>query len=378
MRGYRGTPALLATVVSLLLAQTASATASDADADASLGAWRDYAVQGITPDFDWVERSAAVEPTVLDRAEARTALLPALEFAGDAPNGVSVALSHSVAGDTPGYESGGLAARSLTRLGTGIERTFVAPSLTRTVGDSTIRGSLILAQQQFATMGFGATTLTESPSSNPLLDESSVGTGVRIEVRQPLNAVLGFTAAYQSKLDMQAFQSYRGLFSDPGDFDIPAVASAELEWALGRRASLGFGVQRVMYSDVSAFTSAALPRRLLALLGDGTSPTFAWRDLTVYSVDWTWRPTRRDEIELRYTTQQQPEPTSRLLYNALADQFTDNNLALALTHRFVRAGSLRFAASYAPTQYFLGNASYLDPDASGDQVEVEAVWRIDF
>ena len=81
---------------------------------------------------------------------------------------------------------------------------------------------------------------------------------------------------------------------------------------------------------------------------------------------------------MRYTTQQQPEPTSRLLYNALRDEFTDNNVALSLTHRFARAGSLRFAASYAPTQYFLGNASYLDPDARGDQVEVEAVWSIDF
>jgi hypothetical protein len=98
----------------------------------------------------------------------------------------------------------------------------------------------------------------------------------------------------------------------------------------------------------------------------------------VYSVDWTWQASSNDALALRYTTQQQPEATSSLLNRALADSFTDNNVALAYTHQFSDIGSLRFGASYAAAQNFLGNASYTNRDGQGDLVEVEAVWTVNF
>jgi hypothetical protein len=82
----------------------------------------------------------------------------------------------------------------------------------------------------------------------------------------------------------------------------------------------------------------------------------------------------------RVTSQQQPEPSSALLRQALAHSgaYSDTNLGLIFSHRFERAGVLRLGASYASAQYFLGNASYADRDLNGDQVEVEAVWTMAF
>jgi hypothetical protein len=364
-----------------------SASAAGTQAQASLGAWKDYALRSMTPDFQWAERPSeeAVTPSAFnDALNAQTGTMPHLEFvANDVKSGLGLSVGRSFVGDTPAFENGGVSLGGVGHVGVGIERTYLSPSITRELGDQTsVTGSAIFVYQQFASWGFGSGLSTET-TPGPLLNaanESSVGSGVRIEMHRQLAPALGFNVAYQSKVDMDAFQNYRGVYSDPGDFDIPALASAGVGWQIAPRATIAFGVSRVYWSDVSAFTSNALPRRFLALLGDGTSPTFEWRDHTVFNVDLDWRASARDDFVLRVTSQQQPEPTSALLRQALAASgaYSDTNIGLMFLHRFERAGTLRLGASYAAAQYFLGNASYADRDLNGDQVEVEAVWTMAF
>lgn len=371
-----------------LLAMAVLPNAQAVESTDSLGAWRDYAARGVTPEFTWAARpsAAAVEPSVLDaRLDTRSALMPSLSFASNAP-GLSLSVRHAYASETPSAESAGFAAQELARSGTGLERTFIMPSVTRALGDSTtITGALVIAYQQFATPGLGQVSVNDTLPvglqggyNTGGYNESSMGSAVRIEAAERIGDNLTLHTAFQSKLDMEAFQSYRGVYADPGDFDVPAIASVGLGWSPSPRHRLGFDVQRVMYSDVNTFTSSALPTRFLSLLGDGATPDFTWRDLTVYGVDWTWQASARNAIQLRYSTQLQPEPSSELLYHALEDDFTDNNFALGFTHRFDRMGALRFAASYAPAQYFMGNYSYSDREGDGDHVELEAVWSIAF
>lgn len=354
-----------------------------APADESLGAWRDYALAGMTPDFSWSDRAEPAQsiPTVLEVSE-RAATQPRLDFVPvDTQGTLSLAVSRSIGGDLPRIsEAAFQPALQALRAGVGLERTMVAPSLTRTVGTAEVTGSVVLAHQQFASWGLGAGTSVTSDDDmlSTEFSERSYGSGVRVGFQQPLGERFSVSAAYQSRVNMDAFQTYRGVFADPGDFDLPAIFSTGLGFRTSERSVLGFGVSRVEYSGINAFTSAALPTRLLALLGDGTSPEFAWRDLTVYSLDWQFQPTKRDLVTLRYTTQQQPEPTSRLLYAALEDTFTDDNYAVEYAHQFRRFGQLTLTASYAPVQYFLGNLSYANRNAQGDQVEVQAAWSVAF
>lgn len=352
--------------------------------DASLGQWTQYALRGVTPEFSWADRpsAAAVEPTVLDALNSRTGLVPKVSLTLGDQELLSVSISRALTGDTPAYEAGGLSAQRLTGAGVGLERTLIAPSLTRNVSDTaSISAGVVLAYQQFASWGRGAGTrafnddLGQSPVS---FLGVSYGSGVRVGLEQQLGGQFALQTQFQSRIDMSELQDYRGLYSRPGDFDLPAVASAGLEWNDGGPMTLGVGVSRVLYSDIAPFTSAALPVRFLALLGDANSPSFAWRDLTMYSLDWRWGLSEQSMIGFHYTTRQQPEPTSGALREALASEFTDNNFGLSLTHRFERFGALRLAASYAPAQYFLGNASISNRDAGGEQVEVEAVWSMAF
>lgn len=368
-----------------LFAALATPAVAFAESPASLGAWQAYALRSVTPEFAWADRpsAAAVEPTLLDALDARTAVLPKVSLKlAESGTGFDLSISRSLSGDTPLFESGSLSAQRLTSVGSGLERTFVAPSLTRSVGDnSAITAGVVLAYQQFATWGLGSSAVEGAAS--PLQARtsflgSSYGSGVRLGFQQQLGGALSLNSQFQSRIDMSPLQNYRGLYSRPGDFDLPAVASTGLVWNTGARSAVGFEVSRVLYSEVAPFTSAALPLRLLGLIGDAGSPGFAWRDLTVYSLDWTWRPSDAAVIGFHYTTRQQPEPTSDVLRDALAGEFTDDNFGVSFTRQLDRFGSLRLAASYAPAQYFLGNASFGNRDASGEQVEVEAVWAVPF
>jgi hypothetical protein len=67
-----------------------------------------------------------------------------------------------------------------------------------------------------------------------------------------------------------------------------------------------------------------------------------------------------------------------LVRDTLDDSFTDDNFGFAYLHDLGLFGRLEFAASYAGSPYFLGNWSRPDRDLYGDQVEVEAVWSMDF
>lgn len=378
-RMKKGLPGTLAAILALAL----PIAQANADAADGLGAWQEYALSGVTPDFDWAEQrdAAAAEPTVLSVSGAvRASILPQMDFVDlDGGRGLGLAVSRTFAGDTPTLESGGMSARTVTAFGSGLERTLVAPSIRyQLTADRSITGAVVLAYQQFATWGLGSSAVDPASSLPPSFTETSFGSGVRVQYAQRVNQYLGFSSAFQSKIDMDAFQTYRGVYSEPGDFDLPAVASAGLDFTLSPRTALGFDVSRVMYSDISPFTSNALPTRFLSLLGDGAAPVFEWRDLTVYSIDWTWRASARDQLQVRYSTQQQPEPTSAVLLAALEDDFTDNNLALAYTRRMSESAWFRLGASYAPSQYFLGNSSYFNRNGDGAQLELEAVWTVQF
>jgi hypothetical protein len=369
-----------------LLAACALCASGAVHADASsLGAWERYALRGITPDFSWADRPAAeaVEPSVLDAFAGRTSLAPRVELAFSAGDGaLSVSISRALAGDTPLFEGGALPAQRLTGAGVGLERTLVAPALTRSVSDSAeLTVGAVFVQQYFASWGLGSgvQTFNDAVARSPVsFLGTSYGSGVRFGLEQVLDDRLVVSTHYQSRIDMSELQNYRGLYARPGDFDLPAVASTDLSWQADPSNRLTFGVSRVMYSDVAPFTSASLPIRFLSLLGDAGAPTFAWRDLTVFRMDWEWKATPAATIGFHYATQQQPEPTSRALRDALAGEFTNDNFGVSLTRRFDNLGSLRFAASYAPAQYFLGNASFSNRDARGDQLEVEAVWAMPF
>ena len=361
-----------------------AAAGAQANAADTLGQWRDYARRGMTPEYSFEDPSGPnVAPTLLSsHRELRS--LGEVKLAFARPDGLtlSVDFGESAAGyfDTSPVAEG----RLLSRDRSGINNEFVSSTVGLPfLGDGRVSLTAVVARQRYATAGFGSAPWGAQEELNGLRDnehhEMSTGHGVRVDYQFPLNEQFAWNVAAQSKLDMDAFESFRGIYADRADFDVPGRLRTELQWNATRSAAVAFGVERVLYSEIDAFTSAALPMRFLSLLGDGSSPAFAWRDLTVYSISALLADDSGAEWLLRWTTRQQPSPTSELLARALEEDFTDTNLALGYRRALGDFGHVWLAAAYAPSQYFLGAFPYARRDlVNGSQVEFEAIWSIPF
>lgn len=350
-----------------------------ASSDSVLGRWRNYALASITPQFSWAVRpSSDAPPRVIDRYGTRLEI--PVSFKPDDSSGVHVSIgaASAIVSETPNLT----AAPALFDFPRqGLERTVVTPSIQQHWGETGVASvTAVLAYQRFASLDLGTTARPEEMQAfAPTSADSSFGTGVRMDFSSALTDRLKWGVAYQSRVNMDAFANYRGMFAEPGDFDIPANASFGLSYALTPVVGLDLGVERVMYSDITPFTSAALPIRFLALLGDGASPNFEWRDLTIYSVGWSLHHAAIGDVELRYTTRQQPSPTSHLLEQALAIDESNSTVSLGWSRATGANSHFGFVATYASSPYFLGLPSYrLNNDPQAGRVEFQALWSIRF
>ena len=366
-------------------AQDSSSSVSDAFAAASEGVlarWHDYALMSITPQFSWAVLPATTAPKVLDRYNERLDMPVLFSVSAANRTHVSLSIASGMVSDTPTR----LPTQTASALGvpqSGVERTVVTPSLVEQWDDgSTAKLSAVLAYQRFASLGLGVAPVGNyaPPPTYTYAGNSSYGAGARFDLGGPLvNDNLRWGVAYQSHVGMDSFQNYRGVFSDQGDFDIPSNASLGVSYSLSPMFGVDVGVQRVMYSEITPFTSSSMPTRFLALLGDGASPMFAWRDLTVYSVGWTMHDEDIGNLELRYTTRQQPVPTSALLEHALASDTANDMVSLGWSRAVGLNSRMSFAASYASSPYLLMMPAYRTTNnATAGQVEFEALYSVGF
>lgn len=349
----------------------------DASHSVLRGQWQDRALSAVTPSYSWASHSPAVSVA----RGARTGLtaefvFPLRQFGAIQAVSVSTASGH-------GLRQIGSGTRwqrdQAQRLGSQWQESVLTPAVSAVVGDSLVTVEAIFVQQLYAShgLGLGRAALDQGRAIAPSAQEAT-GTGVAVTYQTPVVDGLTAFATVRSQVDMDPLQQYRGIYADPGQFDMPGGFGVGLTRQLGQSGWLEVGVERVLYSDVDTFTSRALPARFLGLLGDSTSPSFDWQDLTVYSAavgfqtesSWWW--------ELRYSTQQQPEPTSPLLSRALEEQYSDRNFAVGIGRPTGPASQLRLTASYAAKEYFLGSPTVGAFDDGGEQIEFEALWQVTF
>jgi long-chain fatty acid transport protein len=178
---------------------------------------------------------------------------------------------------------------------------------------------------------------------------------------------------------MEEFAAYRGVYSNPADLDIPARARVGLEFHATQRSWLNVAVERVLYSDINAFPSRYLPNRFLSLLGDSTSPTFDWEDLTVYSVGWNWSDGAKQKWHVDFSTRQQPSPSSLLLSDAIEGDLADSALIVGYSRQTGKNHRVNFNAAYAPSEFaFGGSVLGITTEELDQRFEVEAFWTIAF
>jgi long-chain fatty acid transport protein len=271
-------------------------------------------------------------------------------------------------------------------IGPSFERQLFAPGFEHQLNDNGILGvSAIIAYQSYsaAKLGLHAASTPDRnlwtfPNYSPY-QESAYGTGVRLALHQEVTDGIALDAGFQSRIDMEEFAAYRGVYSQPADLDIPARARLGLAFQASERSWLNVAVERVLYSEISAFPSRHLPNRFLSLLGDSTSPAFDWQDLTVYSVGFTWSDGADQQWHIDLSTRTQPSPTSQLLSRALEGDLADSAMVVGYSRRTSKRSHMNFNAAYAPSEYaFGGSVLGVTTEDLDQRFELEAMWTMNF
>lgn len=277
-------------------------------------------------------------------------------------------------------------AGSMRNPGLGFERQLLTSGVFQELGGSGLLGvEAIMAYQSYGSSRLGMmsmgnpTDLFETSHGFQPYQESAYGTGVRLNVSSPLAGRVRVGAGFQSRIDMEEFAHFRGVYASPADFDIPARASFDVAFQATERTSLNVSLERVMYSDVSAFPSRLLPARFLSLLGDSTSPNFAWDDLTVLKLGYTWSNGKDTQWRAELSSRSTPNPTSRSLQQALNNELADHAMLVGFSRKTGDTGRFNLNAAYAPADYiFGGNVLGVAAENLGQDFEVEAFWTWDF
>jgi hypothetical protein len=355
-----------------------------------LGPWQEYLAQELTPDYMLADDAEPVHVSWIQNS----AILLLPEFAAGLEQAPATWINLNFEWQSSAELNWPAADPDSLYQGSSFERSYFSPGVQHKVGDGGILGvSAVVAYQRFsaANLGLFAASTPEQGarflhSSYPAVDagytpfqESGYGTGVRLAVRQEVVSGIELDAGFQSRIDMEEFAAFRGVYSQPADLDIPARARVGLALQANDRSWLSFAVERVLYSDISAFPSRHLPNRFLSLMGDSTSPAFNWEDLTVYSVGFTWSDGADQQWHIDLSTRTQPSPSSALLSRAIDGDLADSAMVVGYSRRTGDRSRLDLNAAYAPSEYaFGGSVLGVTTDELGQQIELEAMWSLSF
>jgi long-chain fatty acid transport protein len=347
-----------------------------------LGPWQEYLAQELTPVYMLPENTEPMRVSWLRNSEI--SIMPDFASYLESPPPTRLNLDFQWQSDSqyqwPGEDP------DLSLHGTSFDRQYFSPGIEHEFANGSILGvSAIVAHQRYSAASLGLTAASR-PGDSPWLPptyspqhESGYGTGVRLALQQEVITGVSLGAGYQSRIDMDEFASYRGVYSKAADLDIPARASVSLAFQATERSWLNVAIARVMYSDINAFPSRYLPNRFLSLLGDSSSPSFDWEDLTVYSVGYTWSDGADQQWHVDLSTRTQPSPSSQLLNQALKGDLADSALTVGYSRRTGERSRLAFNAAYAPSEFvFGGSVLGVTTEELDQQIELEAMWTLSF
>lgn len=189
----------------------------------------------------------------------------------------------------------------------------------------------------------------------------SYGYGARIGYQgEIVPNLLNLGLSYQTRTYMSAFNEYKGLFAEQGDFDIPSNWTAGLAVKATQDLTFVFDVQRINYSEIKSINN---PFSSPGQLGADNGPGFGWKDMTIYKIGVQWKSSKEWTWRAGYAKGNQPIPDSEVLFNILAPGVIEQHATVGFTKATAENQDLNFAL----TRAFPHTVSGTTPAAFGGQ-----------
>jgi long-chain fatty acid transport protein len=187
--------------------------------------------------------------------------------------------------------------------------------------------------------------------------DSATGWGLKLGWTGKVTSDITLGAAWSSKIKTSAFDKYRGLFAEGGNFDIPATYGAGIAWQATPAWTLAADWQRIEYSS---FKSGGNPmQNLLAgeLLGSPDGPGFGWKDVSVIKFGVVHK--YNDNLTLRagYSHCQHGIPSDQTFFNILCPGVVQDHYTLGASVKTSKSSELSVSYVHVPKESVYGKQS---------------------
>ena len=288
-------------------------------------------------------------------------------------------------------------------LGINLAQVLISPTIAyKITPNHSIGFGPVVGYQSFRAYGLG---LFQGFSSDPGKvtnngNDDAIGFGGQIGYQGRIG-MFSIGLMGRSKIYMDEFDKYSGLFAEQGDFDIPAMFGGGIAVHFTPKLTLAADVSRILYGDVNsiandgptaneffgAFIGALTgdPTQVSNPLGNNDGWGFGWDDVWVYKigVDYAYSPQWTFRAGFNYA--EVPYDDDQALFNVLAPAVVEKHATVGFTYSlnpdtdfsmtYMHAFRNDVETTYAGTGQFTGFSYDAKNDMYQNAIEAAFSWK---
>lgn len=245
-------------------------------------------------------------------------------------------------------------------LGVDLMQLIIAPTAAVKIAPNHSIGiSPLLGYQRFKAEGlqaFGVDSNGGAAGGNNLGNDDAFGYGVRVGYMGKITPTISVGAAYSTKVNMQEFDKYKGLFAEQGDLDIPENYNLGVAWQATPALQFALDYQRINYSGVKSIGNSS--QISPALLGQDNGPGFGWKDVDVWKLGAQYQYAKNLVMRAGYNHGDNPIGARDVTLNILAPGVIKDHASLGMTYTTSTGGELTVAYVHAFENSVSGASSF--------------------
>ncbi|MCU7835081.1 MAG: outer membrane protein transport protein [gamma proteobacterium symbiont of Taylorina sp.] len=272
-------------------------------------------------------------------------------------------------------------------VGINFEQVRILPTLSYMINDQhSIGASLQIAYQQFKAWGLDSFTGTNStPVPSPpgppgfVFDpqtsqapnrvsgkgrDDALGFGLSLGWQGQLTDSLTVGVVYNSKIDMDEMDDYRGLLAEDGSMDVPENYGIGLAFQATDKLLLGFDIQQINYSGVDSIGNSLQGGNggmdlfnPAYYLGTDDGSGFGWNDMTVYKLGVEYQQNAELTLRAGWSHTDQPVDDDQTMFNILAPAVIEDHVSIGMTYKLPNESELSMFYMHAFSNTVKGSNS---------------------
>jgi long-chain fatty acid transport protein len=181
------------------------------------------------------------------------------------------------------------------------------------------------------------------------------------------NVRIGFSG--QTPTWMTRFHKYAGLFTNNGNFDIPAAVTAGVAWDVMPNVTLMADYKHIFYGSVA---SIANPMTSPAQLGTSSGSGFGWHDIDIVKLGAEWRYSPKWTFRVGWSHNTNPITAADVTFNIMAPGVVTDHFTGGFAYKATPHSTLEFAAAYVPPNSVNGpeKAGTTAAPTAGSNIEI--------